>query len=85
MQGRVNSGILNPFFHFYLRFQSVAALLCGPFEDKLLLEIFLRHPEANPTIAGYNASEVKIYFAASRLARSENKKNIFSTMKKRYM
>jgi hypothetical protein len=38
--------------------------------------------EANPTIASYNASVVNFYNATGSLARFENKKYIFSTLKK---
>jgi hypothetical protein len=39
-------------------------------------------PGANPTIASYNASVVNFYNATGSLARFENKKKYYSTLKK---
>jgi hypothetical protein len=39
------------------------------------------NPGANPTIASYNASAVNFYTATGSLARFENKKIFYSTLK----
>jgi hypothetical protein len=49
--------------------------------DSYLHMQLLRCPGANPTIASYNANDVKIYNATSSLVRFENK-HVTSTLKK---
>jgi hypothetical protein len=47
-------------------------------KTKLVKNNFRIQSGANPTIASYNASVVKIYSAVNSMARFSTKKNIFS-------